>query len=168
MNLHFMFRTYSTYGANATLALAGTWLSRRLAPSYGGEVGAVWVVGRCRNVSPPKKTLEDLHSRFEESFSRLPQMSFVPEAREIELAYDAIRFTHDDVVRDRQVLALWTFRHVVGKAADLARRLAEWPRCPAGFDHAALSRDIASALKDAPQSLEDLVEVFQALHDGAT
>ena len=166
MNIEFAFRTYNTFGLNATQSLASKWISERIAPSYGGGVRAIWFVGCCRNVSPPKRTLEREHERFEKSFASLPAFSRLPEDGEIEVAYDAIRFTHDEVVRDNRVLSVWTFRHVLGKASDLIPRLGQWPNCPKRLDHEALARDLAWAADDAPRSLEELVELFQEQRHG--
>jgi hypothetical protein len=168
MRVFFAFRTYAHYGPNATQVLAAKWLNERISPDYGGNVGEVWIVGCCRNLSPPKKTLEELHVRYEASFKQLPHYSRLPESGGIELAYDAIRFTHEEIARDSQVLSAWTFRHLIGKATDLVREMRTWDRCPVGFDYQALADDIGAAQETLPSSVEGLVQIYNAFENEPT
>ncbi|NTJ39362.1 hypothetical protein HQK29_17250 [Vibrio vulnificus] len=72
MEIVFVYRTYSIFGGNATLDVAGKWLSKQLKENYGGNITSIIFEFCAKNVSPPRKTLENNNVKFEEfSFSSL-------------------------------------------------------------------------------------------------
>lgn len=160
MRIEFWFRTYSTYGGSVTLNLAGSWISKRLKYSYGGKINSVLIELCCKNVSPPRKTLESNHERFEEFLGTLPRYETSEKGTELRISYRAIKYTHDEIDRDSQVIALKEFGKVLRKAVILIEPADLKLKSLGGFNSEQLAKDISEALSECPSTLLELTELY--------
>ena len=160
MRIEFAFRTYSIFGGNATLNLAGTWLSSKLGESYGGKIESVLIELCCDNVSPAKKTLESNNERFKEFLTTLPYYEITEKGTELRICYRAVKIYHDEVNRDSQVLSLKLFSMILGKAIALIEPANEKVKGLGGFRAKDLASDINMVKSEAPKSLLEIAELY--------
>ena len=160
MNIEIAFRTYNSFGPNATLNLLSKWLASKLSESYGGKITSIMVEACCANTSPPKKTLERTHENFEGWLSELPYYEVIEKGSELRICYRAVRYSHDEVQRDSQVLALKTFQVMLRKAAQLVEFTPNLGNAVEGFDSLALSADLKKAEEVGPSNLGQLAELY--------
>ena len=160
MKIEFAFRTYNSFGPNATLVLVGRWVESRIKTNYGGEIETVLIEACCKNTSPPKKTLEKMHSNFDSWLSKLPQYEITEKGTELRISYNAISYTYDEVRRDSAELSVKTFGQVLGKAIQLLESAPEEIGDMKGFDALSLSNDLKSLKEEIPKNLDGLVELY--------
>ena len=160
MRIEFWYRTYSTYGGSVTLDLAGSWISERLKKSYGGKIETILIELCCKNVSPPRITLEENNERFEIFIRTLPLYETIEKGTELRICYWAVKYTHDEVVRDSQVIALKEFGVVLRKAAALIDSANSNINSLSSFDSKKLSKDITEVLTECPNTLLELTELY--------
>ena len=160
MNIEFHYRTYSIFGGSATLNVAGKWLSSQLRDSYGGSVDSVLIEFCAGNVSPPRKTLEANHERFEEFLKELPIAEFQEKGTELRICSKLIKHYHDEIDRDSQVLSLKVFKNTLSKSAQLLESAPSMIKDTKGFDCAAMAADIKAAITGAPSTLAELAELY--------
>jgi hypothetical protein len=142
--------------------MAGEWISSQLESSYGGNIDSVLIELCCTNVSPPRKTLEELNERFEKYLGELPNYEIQEKGTELKIAYRAVKYYHDEVNRDSQVIALKLFGVLLRKAATLIEPANEKVKALQGFDSKKLSEDIAKALPNMPKTLLGMVKLYEA------
>jgi hypothetical protein len=167
MKIEFAFRTYNSFGANATLTLASRWVEQRIAKDYGGSIRTVLVEACCRSQSPPKKTLEHLHDRFEAWIDELPHYEVREKGAELRVCYYTMLYRADEIQRDSQVLAIRMFGNLVAKSAEL---LGSAPSEIAGLDEfriGDLAKDMHALSKGVPQTLDALAELYLGRRSGA-
>ena len=162
MRIEFFFRTYSIFGGNVTLNLAGKWISARIKDAYGGEIESVAIELCCGNVSPPRKTLEGDNERFENFLKTLPFYEITEKGTELRICYRAVKFTHDEVDRDSQVIALKLFNVILRKAVALIEPAYENVKGLGEFRAKELASDINEALSEAPKTLLEVAELYVA------
>jgi hypothetical protein len=160
MNIEFHYRTYSIYGGSATLNVAGKWLSPMLRGTYGDKINSVLIEFCARNVSPPRKTLEQNHERFEKFLSELPFAEFQEKGTELRFCSRLIKHYHDEIDRDSQVLSLKIFKTTLNKSVQLLESSSELIADLKGFDSSAMATDIQSAIEQSPKSLVELSELY--------
>jgi len=162
MRIDFCFRTYSIFGGNATLNLASNWISSRIKDTYGGKIESVVIELCCGNVSPPRKTLEKNNERFENFLKTLPYYEITEKDTELRICYRAVKFTHDEVDRDSQVIALKLFNVVLRKAVALIEPAHENIKGLGEFSAKELASDINEAILEAPKTLLEVAELYVA------
>ncbi|RCU42873.1 MULTISPECIES: hypothetical protein [Alteromonadales] len=160
MDILFCYRTYSIFGGNATLNVAGKWLSEHLSESYGGKIESVVFEFCARNVSPPRKTLEASNERFEQFLKELPIAEFQYKGTELRICTKLVKFYHDEVDRDSQVLSLRVFKNILNKSITLLESTPNLLKDMKGFDNFALAEDIKLAVPNAPSTLVELAELY--------
>lgn len=160
VQFEFCYRTYSHFGPDATLHLVGRWLEARLTDSYGGGIETLIVEACCRNLSPPKATLEQLHSRFEEFLGTLPIAELYDEGRSIRVCFAAAWPTHADIRRDTQTLSVKAFHRALSKATQLLQDVARPKALASNFDYPRLVADVERARKEAPATIADLARLY--------
>ncbi len=141
--------------------MAGAWISSQLQPTYGGKIDSVLIELCCRNVSPPRKTLENLNDRFEEYLGELPNYEIQEKGTELKIAYRAVKYYHDEVDRDSQVIALKLFGVLLRKAATLIEPANEKVKGLKDFDSKQLSNDITAVLPNMPKTLLEMVKLYE-------
>jgi|GEM_PF-4446671 len=162
MRIEFYFRTYSIFGGNATLNLASKYVSSRIKSTYGGKIESVVIELCCGNVSPPRKTLEDNNDRFESFLKTLPYYEITEKGTELRICYRAVKFTHDEVDRDSQVIALKLFNLVLRKAVALIEPAHENVKGLGEFRTKELASDINEAVSETPKTLLEVAELYVA------
>jgi hypothetical protein len=100
VQFEFHYRTYRTFGPNATLHLAARWAEANLPGSYGSRIDTVLTEACCRNLSPPRTTLEKINGEFEEWRKTLPFAQLNDQGSTLRLCYAAIYPTQEEVGRD--------------------------------------------------------------------
>ncbi|KJG05921.1 hypothetical protein UB33_11190 [Photobacterium angustum] len=160
MEIVFVYRTYSIFGGNATLNIAGKWLSKQLKENYGGTITSITIEFCAKNVSPPRKSLEKNNDKFEEFFLQLPIVEVQQKGTELRICSRLVKHYHDDIERDSQVLSLKVFKTTLGKSASLIESSGTKNSNLKGLDTEALSRDIRSVIEKAPQTLRELAMLY--------
>ena len=159
MKFEFAFRTYNSFIPNATLGLASNWIESRLDEDYGANISSVIMEACCKNVSPAKKTLEKMNQNFEAWLDELPYYELTEKNTELRMCYRAIKYTHDEVSRDSQVISVKTFQQVIAKASQLVEDVPELSRLN-GFNSKKLANDLKLARSEAPENLDSLIELY--------
>ena len=160
MRFEFYFRRYNTFGSNATLDLLNKWCYAELAESYGCRIQCVVVEGWCKNTSPPKATLEQLHASFEMSLRNLPLFELQEDGAELRLCFRALRYSHDEISRDVNVLALFTFKSFLSKTAQLLENELAREKTALPIELERLARDLRLLRERAPRTLSELVQFY--------
>ncbi|EPF7653832.1 TPA: hypothetical protein ACGVAV_004465, partial [Vibrio vulnificus] len=160
MEIVFVYRTYSIFGGNATLDVAGKWLSKQLKENYGGNITSIIFEFCAKNVSPPRKTLENNNVKFEEFLLQLPIAEVQKKGTELRICSRLVKHYHDDIERDSQVLSLKVFQTTLSKSATLIESLEALNNNLKALDTKALSRDIRNAIENAPQTLRELAMLY--------
>ncbi|HCG6852350.1 hypothetical protein P3488_23040 [Vibrio parahaemolyticus] len=160
MEIVFVYRTYSIFGGNATLNVAGKWLSKQLKQSYGGKITSIVIEFCAKNVSPPRKTLENNNDKFEEFLLQLPIVEVQQKGAELRICSSLVKHYHDGIERDSQVLSLKVFKTTLSKSASLIESSGTQNNNLKGLDTEALSRDIRSVIEKAPQTLRELAMLY--------
>ncbi len=160
MNIELHYRTYSIFGGNATLNVASKWLSSQLLNSYGGSIDSVLIEFCAGNVSPPKKTLEANHDRFEQFLKGLPIAELKNKKTELRICSKLIKHYHDEIDRDSQVLSLKVFKNALSKCAQLLESAPNILKDLNGFNNEAMASDIREAIKISPNTLQELAELY--------
>lgn len=168
MKIVFWFRTYSTYGGSGTLNLAGNWVSEQLKETYGGKINSVLIELCCKNVSPPRKTLENDNERFENFLDTLPFYETIEKGTALRICYRAIKYTHDEVDRDSQVIALKEFGMVLRKSVTLIEPANLKLKNLGNFNSAQLAKDISEVLSEAPSTLLELTKLYAEQNSNKT
>ncbi|HAS6131202.1 TPA: hypothetical protein I7133_23010 [Vibrio vulnificus] len=160
MEIVFVYRTYSIFGGNATLDVAGKWLSKQLKENYGGKITSITIEFCAKNISPPRKTLENSNVKFEEFLLQLPIAEVQKKGTELRICSRLVKHYHDDIERDSQVLSLKVFKTTQSKSATLIESLEALNNNLKALDTKALSRDIRNAIENAPQTLRELAMLY--------
>jgi hypothetical protein len=160
MNIEFHYRTYSIFGGSATLNVASKWLSAQLSDTYGGNIDSVLIEFCAGNVSPPRKTLEANHERFEQFLSELPMAEFQEKGTELRICTKLFKHYHDEIDRDSQVLSLKVFKNTLSKSVQLLESSSGMVKDMKGFDCSAMAADIKAVIASAPSTLEELSELY--------
>lgn len=160
MNIEFHYRTYSIFGGSVTLNVASKWISKQLRESYCGNVTSVLIEFCAGNVSPPRKTLEANHERFEQFLSELPIAEFQEKGTELRICTKLFKHYHDEIDRDSQVLSLKVFKNILGKSVQLLESSSGMVKDLKGFDPSALAEDIKVIMESAPKTLVELAELY--------
>jgi len=160
MNIEFHYRTYSIFGGSATLNVASKWLSSQLQESYGGSVNSVLIEFCAGNVSPPRKTLEANHERFEQFISELPIAEFQEKGTELRICSKLFKHYHDEIDRDSQVLSLKVFKNTLSKAVQLLESSSGMVKDLKGLGVVAMAEDIKAIIPSAPKTLVELSELY--------
>lgn len=160
MNIEFCYRTYSVFGGNATLNVASNWLSNQLNDSYGDNINSVLIEFCASNISPPRKTLEANHERFEQFLTELPIAEFQEKGTELRICARLVKHYHDEIDRDSQVLSLKVLKNTLSKSAQLLESAPNLVKDIKGFNSSTMAADIREAIKRAPNSLQELAELY--------
>lgn len=160
MNIEFHYRTYSIFGGNATLSMASKFLSSELRHGYGGSVSSVHFEFCARNVSPPKKTLEQNNERFEQFLNELPIAELQENGTELRFCSRLVKHYHDEIRRDSQVLSLKVFKSTLNKSVQLLEASSELTADLNGFDVPSIITDIKTAIGKSPNTLTELSELY--------
>lgn len=160
MNIEFHYRTYSIFGGDATLNVAGRFLSSELRDSYGGDINSVLIEFCARNVSPPKKTLEKNHANFELFVKELPSAELQEKGTELRICSRLVKHYHDEIDRDSQVLSLKVFKRTLNKCIQLLEISSDLVAGLDEFDIAAIVTDVKIAVGKSPNSLAELSELY--------
>ena len=110
-------------------------------------------------MSPAKKTLEKMNQNFEAWLDELPYYELTEKNTELRMCYRAIKYTHDEVSRDSQVISVKTFQQVIAKASQLVEDVPELSRLN-GFNSKKLANDLKLARSEAPENLDSLIELY--------
>ncbi|MCP5060587.1 MAG: hypothetical protein GY937_28155 [bacterium] len=154
------YRTDRSFGPNASLHLAATYLERNLPEPYGSKVQTVLTEACCRNLSPARATLEANHERFEEWRRDLPFAELADGGTTLRLCYAAVYPTQEEVQRDSQVLSVKSFQSALGKVAQLVEEAPDLLSSRLDLDFAALSGDVRALQNEAPATLAQLAQLY--------
>ena len=140
--------------------VAGKWLSAQLRDSYGGNVETVLIEFCAGNVSPPKKTLELIHEKFELFLGELPIAEFQEKETEFRICTKLFKHYHDEIDRDSHVLSLRLFKNALNKSVQLLESTSGMVKDLKSFDTSTMAADIKAVVASAPSSLVELSELY--------
>ena len=159
MKIDFVFRTYRSFGPDASLALATIWVESRLAKNYGGRIKSVIFECCCRNDSIARKTLERRNADFEKWLLDLPMWEVVKQKSELRVCYVSPRYKASDADEER-MLSVDRFYVGIKKAAEVLSAMARPVSEETGIDAEQLASDLAKAASDGPRTLDALVSLY--------